>query len=63
MRGLQQQCRGDYEETFAPVVKLSTLRVLHALVAAEDLDPHQMDVETAILNKDLNEEIFMELAE
>jgi hypothetical protein len=53
----------DYEETFAPVVKFTSIRILLALVAHFDLELHQMDVVTAILNGDINEIIHMEQPE
>ena len=49
----------DYNETFAPVVTLTTVRIIFALVAHHDLELEQMDVVTAFLNGDLNEEIYM----
>lgn len=53
----------DYNETFAPVAKLTTFRVLMALVNHEKLLIHQMDVKTAFLNGDLNEDIYTEQPE
>ena len=53
----------DYLETFAPVVKLTTLRVLFALIAIFDLECDQMDVVTAFLNGDLDQEIYMMIPE
>jgi len=58
-RGFSQQHGVDYDETFAPVVRMETLRVLLAIAAAEDLEIHQMDVITAYLAGDLEEEIYM----
>ena len=49
----------DYEETFSPVVRLSSIRLLLALVAHLDLELFQMDVKTAFLNGNLEEEIYM----
>jgi transposase InsO family protein len=50
----------DYDETFAPVAKLASLRMILALAAEHDLELQQMDVKSAYLNGDLREEIFME---
>jgi len=58
-RGFMQKYGVDFEETFAPVAKFSSIRVLLAIAAAEDLELHQLDVDTAFLNGDLKEEIYM----
>ena len=50
----------DFDETFAPVAKLSSLRAILALAAELDLEVHQMDVKSAYLNGKLEEEIYME---
>jgi hypothetical protein len=62
-KGYSQVHGVDYEETFAPVVKFTSVRILLAIVALFALELHQMDVVTAFLNGDLNEEIFMEQPE
>ncbi len=53
----------DYNETFAPAVSLTTIRTILALASHYDLELEQMDVVTAFLNGDLNEDIFMSIPE
>ena len=50
----------DYSETFAPVMKYQSLRTILALACEEGMHVHQMDVKTAFLNGDLEEEVYME---
>ena len=49
-----------YEETFSPVVRLSSVCLLLALVAHLDLELFQMDVKTVFLIGNLEEEIYMD---
>lgn len=60
--GCRQRYGVDYLETFAPVVQLSTIRLLLVFAAMLDLEYEQMDVVTAFLNGDL-EEIYMDIPE
>ena len=62
-RGFQRIEGIEYTETFAPVIKFTTIRLLLALVAHFDLELHQMDVVTASLNGNLEEDIHMEQPE
>ena len=63
VKGYEQQAGLDYEETFAPVAKLVSLRVLLALAAVLDWEVIQLDVKTAFLYPVLEDEIYMELPE
>ncbi|KAI5312501.1 hypothetical protein L3X38_041674 [Prunus dulcis] len=58
-KGFTQQEGVDYNETFSPVSTKDSLRVIMALVARFDLHLHQMDVQTAFLNGNLIEKIYM----
>ena len=49
----------DYGEIFSPVAKLTSIRFLLSLAASYDLEIEQMDVKTAFLHGDLEEEIYM----
>ena len=62
-KGFTQKEGIDYTETFSPVSKKDSLRIIMALVAHYDLELHQMDVKTAFLNGDLDEVIYMEQPE
>lgn len=62
-RGYEQIQGEDYNETFCPVVRFNTLRCLFAVAARKDYDIDHLDVITAFLNGDLDEEIYIELPE
>ncbi|KAK1607260.1 hypothetical protein QYE76_030933 [Lolium multiflorum] len=49
----------DYDETFSPVAKLKSVRILLAIPAFFDYEIWQMDVKTAFLNGDIEEELHM----
>jgi hypothetical protein len=53
----------DYFDTYSPVARLITIRVLIALAVSHDLLIHQMDVKTSFLNGELDEEIYMKQLE
>ncbi|XP_075074800.1 uncharacterized protein LOC142162354 [Nicotiana tabacum] len=54
----QKKCT-DYFDIYSPITKIETIRTLVALAAIHNLVIHQMDVKTAFLNSDLEEEIYM----
>jgi len=58
-RGFSQKEDIDYEDTFAPTAKMSTIRLVPALAAQFNWKVHQMDVKSASLNGDLQEEVYM----
>jgi len=59
VKGFQQKEGVDFTEVFSPVVKLNTIRTVLGVVAGHDLHLEQMDVKTAFLHGDLEEEIYM----
>ena len=61
IRGYEQVPGEDFDETFAPVARLETFRIILALAATNRLHIHQMDVVTAFLNPDIDGEVYMEL--
>ena len=58
-KGYSQKYGIDYDETFSPVVKFSSIRTLLAWAVQKGMYVHQMDVVTAFLNGPLDEEIYM----
>ena len=50
----------DFFDTYSPVARMTTIRVLIALAASHKFLVHQMDVKTAFLNRELDEEIYMQ---
>ena len=60
VKGFTQEYGIDYEETFALVTRISSVRAFLAVTAASKWDFFQMDVKNAFLNGDLSEEVFMQ---
>eukprot|EP00253_Pinus_taeda_P014314 PITA_14314 len=59
-KGFSQVEGIDYTETFSPVAKMNSIRLVLSLAASLKWEVHQMDVKSAFLHGDLHEEIYME---
>ena len=59
-QGYSQKYGIDYDETFSPVARFSSIRTLLAFAVEMGMQIHQMDVVTAFLNGDLKEKIYMQ---
>lgn len=57
-KGFSQKAGINFNEVFAPVVKHCSIIILMGLVNHFDLELHQLDVKTAFLNGDLEEDIY-----
>lgn len=62
-KGYSQKYGIDYDETFSPVVRFSSIRALLAFAVKNGMFIHQMDVVTAFLNGKLDQELYMEQPE
>ena len=59
-KGFTQIPGKDFSATFAPVAKLTSVRLIISLAASHNWPLHQMDVKNAFLNGDLDETIYMD---
>src|SRR3954467_992996 len=59
VKGFRQVQGIDYNETFSPVAMLKSVRIVLAIAAYFDYDIWQMDVKTAFLNGNLDEDVYM----
>ena len=62
-KGFEQIAGIDFDQTFSPVARMASLRLVLALSAIYRFEVHQMDVETAFLNADLEEEVYIRAPE
>ena len=58
-KGYAQEKGIDFEETFAPTCRMTTIRSICALAAHNGWNVHQLDIKTAFLNGDLHEEVYV----
>ena len=58
-KGYVQRAGVDFDEVFAPVARMESIRTLLALAAHEGWKVHHMDVKSAFLNGDLREEVYV----
>ena len=63
IKGYRQKEGLYYFDTYSPVTRITSIRMLIAIVALYNLEIHQMDVKTTFLNGDLDEEIYVEQPE
>ena len=59
-KGYVQRQGIDYEEVFAPVARMESVRVLLAVAAHKSWSVHHMDVKSAFLNGDLAEKVYVQ---
>ncbi|KAL6333744.1 hypothetical protein AAG906_028930 [Vitis piasezkii] len=62
-KGYKQREGLDYFDTYSPVSRITSIRMLIAIAAINNLEIHQMDVKTTFLNGELDEEIYMDQPE
>ncbi|GKF07099.1 retrovirus-related pol polyprotein from transposon TNT 1-94 [Tanacetum coccineum] len=58
-KGYRQEEGIDFKESFAPVARIEAIRIFIANAATKNMIIYQMDVKTAFLNGDLQEEVFV----
>ena len=60
VKGFEQTKGIDFDEIFSHVVKMNSIRTILSIADSLDLEVEQLDVKTAFLHGDLEEEIYME---
>ena len=50
----------DYFDTYSPVMRINSIRMVFTIVVLRNLKIHQIDVKTTFLNGKLDEKIYME---
>lgn len=62
-KGYVQRHGVDYDEVFAPVARIETIRLIISIAASNGWEVHHLDVKTAFLHGELKEEVFVEQPE
>ena len=62
-QGFRQNLGIDHFDTYAPITRITTIRLLVALARMYHLEIHKMDVKTTFLYGELNEEVYMKQPE
>jgi hypothetical protein len=62
-RGFSQREGLDFEDTFAPVIRLESLRILFAIAASYGLQAHLLDATNAYVGSKIDKQIYMEIPE
>ena len=60
IRGCAQKYGIDYDETFAPVIRYSGIRFMLTIALKNDLVAHHVDIKTAYLNSDIEEDVYVQ---
>ena len=63
VKGYKQKEGVDYFDTYSPVTRITSIRMLMDIAVLHNLEIHQMDVKSTFLNGELNDEIYMEQPE
>ena len=63
IKGYRQREGLEYFDTYSPVARINSIKMIVAIATLRNLEVHQMDVKTAFLNGDLEKEIYMEQPE
>ena len=62
-KGYRQKEGLNYFKTYSPVSRITSIRMLIAITALNNMEIHQMDVKTVFLNGELDEEVYMDQLE
>ena len=63
VKGYKQTEGLNYFDTYSPMMRINSIRMVPAIAELRNLEVHQIDVKTVFLNGDLDEEIYMKQLE